>query len=240
MVFGISSPALAAETSVMKPSPEKIMAQAIQEDLAVRMALPAELFSVRFENLTITKLGKFAPESLRRVSVSGVSTAQRPEGLFSQVVSGLCQEAHALALMPCDFQLVGILRVTGPVLVTTRTLARDAAVQKEDLRVAQMSWAQAPSGSLALSMNEVLGRSLRATLATATPIQREQLDDPMAVQRGEQVQVTVFAGEGVIVRSLALAKQDGRVGERIKVEGLETKKALQATVTGRRSVEVKL
>ncbi|MCA9261977.1 MAG: flagella basal body P-ring formation protein FlgA, partial [Planctomycetales bacterium] len=66
-----------------------------------------------------------------------------------------------------------------------------------------------------------------------------QLRSPIVVRRGETVTVTARAA-GIVVKTLAVARQDGGVGDLVQADTLDgdRRERLTARVTGRQRLEV--
>ena len=93
------------------------------------------------------------------------------------------------------------------------------------------------SGNLATEPGQIIGMQTRRSIPTGKPILVSYLAAPLQVERGEQVQVFARTA-GISVRTFAVAKQEGALGDLIQVETLDKKDRFMARVTGRRELEV--
>jgi len=82
------------------------------------------------------------------------------------------------------------------------------------------------------------GKILRAGLPMGSPVLSPMLDLPVAVHRGQKVVVTL-RDPSMMIRTTALALEDGRVGDSISVQNPETQKTLRATVASDGGVELR-
>lgn len=96
----------------------------------------------------------------------------------------------------------------------------------------------AGNGGLLTEPAEAEGKILRVGLLAGAPILSPFLEMPIVVHRGQRVLLTLTAST-MTIKAPALALEDGRVGESIAVENPDTKKAIQATVSGSGTVEMK-
>ncbi|MEQ8210391.1 MAG: flagellar basal body P-ring formation chaperone FlgA [Lacipirellulaceae bacterium] len=82
-----------------------------------------------------------------------------------------------------------------------------------------------------------IGQEARQTLRAGTLLTSGQVNPPRLVEKGETV--TVFARTGgVLVRTLAIAQQNGALGELVRVETLDGDDRYAARVTGHRELQV--
>jgi flagella basal body P-ring formation protein FlgA len=85
---------------------------------------------------------------------------------------------------------------------------------------------------------QVDGKILRIGLMAGAPILSPQLDLPIAVHRGQKVMLTLTDPE-MTLKTTATALDDGRVGDTISVENVDSQKTLRATVARDGGVEIK-
>ncbi|MCU0704065.1 MAG: flagella basal body P-ring formation protein FlgA [Fimbriiglobus sp.] len=80
---------------------------------------------------------------------------------------------------------------------------------------------------------------LNATAAGVVPVKAEKPADDIVVKARQRVTITVKSG-GAIVTGAGMATEAGKLGQRIRVENLDSKKVISATVTGPEAVEIDL
>ncbi len=76
---------------------------------------------------------------------------------------------------------------------------------------------------------EVLGKRLRQSLRKGMPIRGDQLEIAPLVRRGDRVTITLRS-KGLQIVTSGKAKEDGQLGEMIRVMNLESKKNVYAEV----------
>jgi len=86
--------------------------------------------------------------------------------------------------------------------------------------------------------NNVIGRIARRSIAAGSAITTADVADPPVVLSGETVTLTVICG-AVTIRTTAEAKQDGKVGDVIRVKPLPSDQDVRAKVTGSGAVEMR-
>lgn len=87
-------------------------------------------------------------------------------------------------------------------------------------------------GSIARSLEEVIGRMPRRILRANLPVMRTDLTEPLEVQRGEPVEVTVISGAAQLELE-AVAQSSGRQGDMITLTNPRGGKQFHARVEGR-------
>ncbi len=85
----------------------------------------------------------------------------------------------------------------------------------------------------------VVGKRLTQSLRKGTPIREDQLEIAPLVRRGDRVTITVRS-EGLQIVTTGKAKQDGQLGEMIRVMNLDSKKTVFAEVVTSGDVRIVL
>jgi len=130
------------------------------------------------------------------------------------------------------------VKVFQKVLISKKIIRKGEEIKKEDVgeRITDISCL---SKDVILDLNQIKGRCARRTIRANTILKEDLFEIPAVISRGEQV--TIIAALGNLqIATLGRAKEEGRVGEVIRVENIETKKELQAKVIGERRVEVEV
>ena len=96
----------------------------------------------------------------------------------------------------------------------------------------------ASSSPLLTEASKAEGKILRVGLLAGAPVLPPFLELPIVVHRGQRVLLTLTDGD-MIIRTTALALEDGRTGDSITVENPDSKKTMQAVVAGDGTVEMK-
>jgi flagellar basal body P-ring formation protein FlgA len=97
--------------------------------------------------------------------------------------------------------------------------------------------ALAATGGLITDPRQAEGKILRVGLTAGAPVLSPQLDQPIAVHRGQRVMLTLNDSE-MTIKTTATALDDGRVGDTITVENADSQKTLRATVARDGGVEI--
>jgi len=208
--------------------------KSLRMQLAHSLKLPEEQFAVSIELARVEPTPVFSKVSSVQVLGLGSTGSTRLDGLISLPVVA---QADGKSV---DLIVSGILSVTGPVVTARMPLPRGHIVREGDVDVARLPWKLLPSGAAGTSLSSILGQRVRNFINAGAPIYSALVDEPLAVKSGDVVELTVVSGPGVMIRSRAFAKQEGRLGDLIRLEQPDTKKALRGIVTGDKKVEVRL
>lgn len=86
-------------------------------------------------------------------------------------------------------------------------------------------------GQLVTESDELLGRTLRRTLAMGEPVRRADITTEYLVEAGESVTL-VFINSGTRINLSAVARQNGALNEDIRLYSEETRRTYLGTVAG--------
>jgi flagella basal body P-ring formation protein FlgA len=223
-----SSPSGALQTA------EGQFAEAVRAQIARRMKLPESHFDVRVERLDL--MPAVDTGNLEIVQILGLGTegSQRVDGLFSVPVT--IRTSAGLS----EVRATGILAVNGPVYVSRHALKTGDVLAAMDLDVARMSWRSLPTGAALRTPTELVGLRVRQALNAGSALHLGQLEEAPAVRAGETIEITLISGNGVLIRTRAIARAGGKIGDVIRVEQPDTQKTLSVVVSGLRKAEVRL
>ncbi len=121
------------------------------------------------------------------------------------------------------------------VLFALRAIARGDIIRVSDVEIREHE-GNVPSTALS-TLVQAVGMEAKQSIRANTIVQKNYIRAPLQVKRGETV--TVFARSGGIsVRTLAVARQEGAMGDLVQVETFEGKKRFAASVSGPRRLDV--
>jgi flagella basal body P-ring formation protein FlgA len=233
----LATPVWSLNLNEGESSLEEQFSQKLKHYFADRMNLSANDFEVHVTNLIIYPEPAQGRAGLRLVEIMGLgaSGSQRFDGLFT--VSSTLQNANQQI---SEHQISGMMSVVGPVWVSAGILNRGKIVKESDLALIRLPWRNLASGVALSNKNEIVGRSVKRFVGRGEALFADLLEEAASVNVGDLVELTVQSGPGVMIRSRAVAKQKGRVGDYIRVEQADTRKPLRGLVTGNKEVEVRL
>jgi flagella basal body P-ring formation protein FlgA len=124
----------------------------------------------------------------------------------------------------------------GDVVVAARPLTRDRQLTANDLKLARRDLAQLHNGYFS-TIDQALGKKVGRNIAVDTTLSTSLVKEPLAVRRGQRVNLTALAG-GLEVRMTGEAMSDGITGERIKVRNLRSKRVVDGIVKSPTTIQV--
>jgi len=128
------------------------------------------------------------------------------------------------------------IEVWSEVFLASKPLGRGEPITKDNVKAVKINLARAPSNAI-VSMDQALGRRVNRSIAANSILRRDQIEMPPVVRRGDLVQV-VAQSKAIRVSVKGIAKQNGGVGEHIKVQNVRSKKIIHAMVIDNQTVQV--
>jgi flagella basal body P-ring formation protein FlgA len=122
------------------------------------------------------------------------------------------------------------VRVFRDVVVSNRAMERGQTIGASDLRLEERNVLATGAGAL-MNLEDAVGFSLRRNVPVNAMLNSGTVEPPLLVRRGDRIQVSVRAG-GINVSAVGEALRDGRLGERIPVRNIQSKRVVEAVVTG--------
>jgi len=134
------------------------------------------------------------------------------------------------------FNVTGIVDLYDDVLHAVKDIPRGSVIQLEDVVIKRTLVTDDPKGYARKELDAVGKRVLRDFKANE-PLKLAFLDNPIVVNKGDIVRM-VINKPGLIITAKGEAKNDGRIGERVKVMNLSSKKIIQGWIRDRETVIV--
>jgi len=128
------------------------------------------------------------------------------------------------------------IEILGPVVVTRRPLGRHKPIAEDDIELQTMDLSDLPDGVVA-DPEAVLGKRTRRAIGAQIPLRADLIELPPLVKRGDLV-VIIAETNGLKITTLGQVKKRGRLGERIPVVNMDSKKILYARVIDSKTVKV--
>ena len=129
-----------------------------------------------------------------------------------------------------------VVEVLAPVVITRKPLGRFKPITEDDIEVQTLDLADMPSNVLS-DPEAAIGKRTRRAIGALTPLRADSIELPPLVKRGDLV-VIIAESETLKITTLGQVKKKGRLGERIPVVNLDSKKILHAEVVDANTVRV--
>jgi flagella basal body P-ring formation protein FlgA len=208
-------------------------AQEIQDQAAIRTAIETAI-SPRLAAVAgasgDVEVGTI-DSRLRLEACPNIAVELPPTNAATMTAKVSCQEPSWTLYVPIHLHAWVNAVVAAANLAPNTTLT---AAQLTSGRADQL----AGSAGLITDPRQVEGKVLRVGLMAGNPVLSSQLDLPIAVHRGQNVVLTL-TDQSMILKTTALAMEDGRVGDSITVQNPASQKSLRATVSRDGGVEIK-
>jgi flagella basal body P-ring formation protein FlgA len=122
------------------------------------------------------------------------------------------------------------------VVVAEHPLPRNSKIRAAQLGLREMNITRL-NGSYFTDINAVIGYEASRQISADRPITASHLQQPLVVKKGDAVFMTASSGS-LVVKIPAEALNDGRLGEQIRVRNRQSKRIVDAKITGPGQVEV--
>lgn len=128
------------------------------------------------------------------------------------------------------------LDVWSDVVVSAKPLGKFQPIEADDIAVQRMNLSKAPSNAIMRS-EQVIGRRASRNIAPNCILRTDMVEMPPVVKRGDVVQI-IAETSLLKIAAKGMAKQDGAVGDRIRVINLRSKRVIYAQVMDEQTVGV--
>jgi flagellar basal body P-ring formation protein FlgA len=128
------------------------------------------------------------------------------------------------------------IEVAAKVVVAALPLARNQLITEADVRIEERDLARLPEGAIT-KLRDVVGKRTRQGISAGTPLHSRLIETPAIIKRGAMV--TILAqSPSLSVAAQGQAKEDGAVGNQIRVMNLSSRKDVYAKVVDENTVRV--
>jgi flagella basal body P-ring formation protein FlgA len=128
------------------------------------------------------------------------------------------------------------LDMSSPAVVAAAPLTRNQTITRADIRLAEVNLTQLPAGFIT-DLQDVVGKRVRRNVSVGTPLHERLVEAPPIITRGNVVMI-VAQSTVVSITVQGQAKEDGAVGEHIRVLNLSSGKEVFAKVLDENTVRV--
>lgn len=150
-------------------------------------------------------------------------------GLYMVPVLVACQETA-----PVTLNVRLRVKLWRDAVVATRAIRTGEAIDPSVVAVRQVAVSD-DRDDFVTDISEVAGKIARRPISPGQPIWRTAVDEPTVIRRGQNVKLLVQL-DGATIEAGAIAQQDGKAGDRIRVQVVDTRKTLLARVVDAQTV----
>ncbi len=186
------------------------------------------------ENVEVRLAG---PEKKMMLPAGDLKTTFRPplSGKFEGTLL-LTSELEVDGRLAKVLPLRVVVEVYHPVVVAQKGVEKGDKFTRENVALVRKPTSALLSGSID-QLSSVLGRTAGAPLAPGTVLRMTQIYDPPVVKHGDLLEAVVRRGN-VEITVQVRAVEDGKAGDRIRVENTESHKVLAGKVLDEKTVLV--
>ena len=125
-----------------------------------------------------------------------------------------------------------------PIVTTIAPIAKGARLTRAGLEMREVNISQL-NGAYFSVMEEVIGMQAKRLIRADKAVIANYLEPPLLIKKGEQVQMTARSG-GLVVKIAGVALMDGHKGQQISVRNNQSKRVVEARVSGPGQVVIQL
>lgn len=155
----------------------------------------------------------------------------RKKGTFVAIL-----EAPANSENARRYKLSGKIYLQRLVPVLNRSVAAGEEIKETDLDFKTFNVSKI-GRNMAVDIHEIIGKSPRRTVRTGSPINLNNLGDPVTVEKGKLVSVVLNEG-GINLSITGRTLEPGGEGDIIRVENIASRKTIQAQVINASEVRI--
>ena len=122
------------------------------------------------------------------------------------------------------------IKVFQSIVVSATPISRRSRLTTQQLTKREMDISQI-RGNYYFSINDVVNMEIKRQLKPGAAITRSNLRPPMLIEKGDSVVLSAKIGS-LKVRTTAIAMSNGRKGQQIRVKNKQSKRIVDARVTG--------
>ncbi len=224
-------------TPIVRSAEVALETRSLEDKIVSKLQLyVAEALSVDLPEIQVSKLSATNGQSLNiQGEVVRVKPTNRGRLLGRRifVIGLLSHDGHAM-----EHRVSADIVKIQKVVVTRRKLRRLDIVEADDVTL-EMIRTRNQRRRYENDPEAVIGKRLIQSLGKGVPVRVDQLELAPLIRRGDRVTM-VFKSEGLKILTTGEAKQDGNLGETIKVVNLDSKKMVFGEVLNSGDVGVNL
>lgn len=209
-----------------------------------------EIDKRKIEKIVSEFITQNIPQEDKTLRIKEINVSERvvlPKGRITyKVAAPDMRQSGGTCTIAVDFSVNGhfekkvwttaTVEVWGPVVVTRKPLGRYKPITEDDIVLQTMDLSNL-SSSVVTDPEAVLGKRTKRAIEAQTPLRTDNVELPPLVKRGDLV-VIIAQSKGLKITTRGLVKKKGRLGDRIPVVNVDSKKVLYARVIDSNTVQV--
>jgi flagella basal body P-ring formation protein FlgA len=209
-----------------------------------------EIDKNKIEKIISDYIAQNSLEKNNTVRIKEIHVPERvvlPKGRIAyKVTAPSPQQLRGTCSIAIDFSVNGhfekkvrataLVEVWGAVVVTRKPLGRYKPITEDDIMLQTMDLTHLPANVVS-DPEAVLGKRTKRAIGAQTPLRADSIELPPLVRRGDLV-VIIAQSKGLKITTRGVVKKKGRLGDRIPVVNVDSKKVLYARVIDSNTVQV--
>lgn len=123
------------------------------------------------------------------------------------------------------------------VVMSRKALKKGHNIREEDLYLAAIDINRIPRGAILDDYKQVMGKQLARSIVANTPLLEDMLEGETKIRRGHRI-ILLVSSPNVIASTIGELKEDGYIGDYVKVINLSSKKIVQGVLIDANTVKV--
>ncbi|MBN1275864.1 MAG: flagellar basal body P-ring formation protein FlgA [Deltaproteobacteria bacterium] len=128
------------------------------------------------------------------------------------------------------------LEVLTEVVIASRPLKRRTVITEDDVRIQEMDLAVL-SANTVLKSEDVLGKRTKREISPNMVFRTDLIEVPPVIKKGDTVMI-IAESDSIKISMIGAARDEGCIGERIRVENIDSKKFIYAEILDPKTVKV--
>ena len=209
-----------------------------------------EIDKHKIEKIVADFITQNIPQENKTVRIKAINVSERvvlSKGRIAyKVVAPDMRRLKGTCSIAVDFSVNGhfekkvwataTVEVWGPVVVTRKPLGRYKPITEDDIMLQTLDLTHL-SSNVVTDPEAVLGKRTKRAIGAQTPLRADSIELPPLVKRGDLV-VIIAQSKGLKITTRGLVKKKGRLGDRIPVVNVDSKKVIYGRVIDSNTVQV--
>jgi flagella basal body P-ring formation protein FlgA len=172
------------------------------------------------------------------LDISGYGDLPKNPPLKIHLISGpLGRAAFSLSFKSGEkIMIQAQIRALDYVVTSRRPLKAGHTIQKDDIYLSLIDVRRMPREALS-RLEEAVGKSMQRSLEGNMPIEGSTLGDPPIIKKGQVINL-IASSPGLKIVTQGEAKENGRLGQQIKVTNLSSKQDIRGIPIDEQNVKV--
>jgi len=128
------------------------------------------------------------------------------------------------------------LEILTEVVIASRPLKRRTVITEDDVRIQEMDLAVL-SANTVLKSEDVLGKRTKREINPNMVFRTDLIEVPPVIKKGDTVMI-IAESDSIKISMIGAARDEGCIGERIRVENIDSKKFIYAEILDPKTVKV--